>query len=115
MGDVHYIHCHGRKIAVETLYTWAVPSKKRHDQFVLIPKVWLPKLSTMNIGTRWLAVVLLWKSWCHYGHPFPCSNSLLKEFGLTRWHKDKGLIELERAGLITMQRTQHRSPQITIS
>lgn len=114
MGEVHYIQRHGQKVAVENVYVSVVPSKKHHEQFVRIPKAWLPKLSAMNISTRWLAVALLWKSWRHYGRPFPCSSSLLEEFGLRRWHKDKGLIELERAGLITIRRARHRAPQITI-
>ena len=115
MDELYYIYRRGRKIAVRDLNTSPLPKKTRHELFVLVPKTWLPKLSTMKMGTRWLAVALLWNSWRHYDRPFPCSNSLLKEFGLTRWHKDQGLIELERAGLITIQRTQHRSPQITIS
>jgi hypothetical protein len=119
VGDVHYIYRRGRRVEVDVLnpITPDAPQskRKRHGQFVLVPKAWLPKLSAMNIGTRWLAVALLWKSWCHYGRPFPCSNSLLKEFGLTRWHKDRGLVELEQAGLITVRRAQFRSPQITIN
>ena len=119
MGDVYYIERHGRRIAVSVLnpITPDTPrsKRKRSGQFVLVPKAWLQKLSAMSIGTRWLAVALLWKSWCHYGRPFPCSNSLLKEFGLTRWHKDRGLVELEQAGLITVRRAQFRSPQITIN
>jgi hypothetical protein len=114
MADVHYIYRYGRKIEVKTLDIGPLPTKERREQFVQVPQAWLPKLSTLNMHTRWLAVALLWSSWRHYGRPFPCSNSLLKEFGLKRYHKDTGLIELERAGLITVHRFQCRSPQITI-
>ena len=116
MGDVHYIYRQGRRIEVEALDT-SSPAKKtgRHNQFVLVPQPWLSKLSAMSIGTRWLAVALLWKSFLHYGRTFACSNALLKEFGLTRWQKDKGLIELERAGMITIERAQYRSPRIKIT
>jgi hypothetical protein len=115
VGDVHYIYRHGRKIEVKTLYSGPAQKKTRREQFALVPKTWLPKLSTMNMSTRWLAVALLWNSWRNYGRPFPCSNSLLKDFGLKRYHKDKGLVELEQAGLITVRRFQFRSPRITIS
>jgi len=116
VGDVHYIYRHGRRIEVETLDTSPPPKKTgRHNQFVLVPQPWLSKLSAMSIGTRWLAVALLWKSFLHYDRTFACSNALLKEFGLTRWQKDKGLIELERAGMITIERAQYRSPRIKIT
>ena len=118
MGDVHYIYRHGRKIEVKTLDIGPgpAPKKKQHKQeFVLVPKEWLPKLSTMSMGTRWLAVALLWNSWRHYGRPFPCSNSFLNEFGLTRRQKDRGLLELEQAGLITVERAQHRAPRVKIT
>ena len=116
MGDVHHIYRHGRRIEVETLDTGPPPKKTaRHNQFVLVPQPWLLKLSAMSIGTRWLAVALLWKSFLHHGHTFACSNALLKEFGLTRWQKDKGLIELERAGMITIERARYRSPRIKIT
>ncbi len=110
MGNVHYIHHHGRRIAVETLDIGPLPKKRRREQFVKVPETWLRKLSAMSPATRWLAVVLLWKFWRRYRHTFVCGN--LEEFGISRYRKDKGLIELEQAGMIIVHRSLHRSPRI---
>ena len=112
MGEVYYIYRRGRKIAVRDLDIGPVPRKRRQDYCVLVPELWveklLPALSTS--ATRWLAVVLLLKAFQQRGQTFTCAD--LREFGVTRWQKDKGLIELERAGLIAVERAQHRAPRI---
>ena len=112
MGDVHYIYRHGRKIEVKTLYTGAVPTKKRREQFTLVPVPLMLKLATLSLNARWLAVVLLWKSFKQRGRPFACAN--LEEFGIKRYKKSSGLVELERAGIITVDRTRRHSPRIKI-
>jgi hypothetical protein len=113
MGDVHYIYRHGRKIEVKTLYTGAAPSKKRQAQFALVPVSLMLKLADMKPTARWLAVVLLLKSFQQRGRAFTCAD--LEEFGLTRWQRNKGLAELEQAGLITVERAQYRAPRIKIA
>jgi hypothetical protein len=110
VGDVHYIYRHGRKIEVKTLYTGTTPSKKRHDQFALVPVSLMLKLAAMKPSARWLAVVLLLKSFQQRGRAFACAG--LGDFGITRWQRDTGLIELEQAGLITIQRFKNRSPRV---
>jgi hypothetical protein len=110
MGEVYYIYRHGRRIEVKTLYAGPTPKKKRHNQFALVPVSLMLKLAAMKPYTRWLAVVLLLKAFQRRGQTFICAD--LREFGITRWQKDKGLIELEQAGLITVERAQHRAPRI---
>jgi hypothetical protein len=110
MGNVHYIHRHGRRIAVETLDIGPLPKKRHREQFVKVPETWLRKLSTMHPATRWLAVVLLWKFWRQYRRPFACGN--LEEFGISRYYRDKGLTELEQAGMIVVHRSLHRAPRV---
>ena len=112
VGDVHYIHRHGRKIEVKTLYTGPAPAKKRREQFTLVPVPLMLKLATLSLNARWLAVVLLWKSFQQRGRPFTCAD--LKEFGIKRYKKSSGLIELEQAGIITVDRARCRSPRIKI-
>ena len=110
MGEVYYIYRHGRKIAVRDLDIGPMPKKRRHGQFALVPASLMLKLAAMKPYTRWLAVVLLLKAFQQRGQTFTCAD--LREFGVTRWQKDKGLIELERAGLIAVERAQHRAPRI---
>jgi hypothetical protein len=112
MSEVRYIHRYGRRIEVETLDTGPLPKKRRQGLFVLIPEAWLRKLAAMSPNARWLAVVLLWKFFRQRGHAFACAN--LEEFGISKWQKSRGLVELERAGLILVSRNQHRSPRVEI-
>jgi hypothetical protein len=114
MGEVHYIYREGRRIKVKTLDTGPSPRKRRRDYCVLVPESWveklLPALSTS--ATRWLAVVLLWRSFRSRGHPFACPN--LERYGISRHQKREGLTELERAGLIAVERVLGKSPKVKI-
>jgi hypothetical protein len=114
VGDVHYINRAGRRIKVETLDTGALPKRRRHGRFVQVPEPWLEiRLPALTLAARWLAVVLLWLSFRHHGHAFTCPN--LKRYGISRFQKQRALAELERAGLIVMQRAPRRSPKIKIA
>jgi len=71
----------------------------------------LPALSTST--TRWLAVVLLWRSFRSRGYAFACPN--LERYGVSEYQKRKGLAELEQAGLIAVvERISGRSPRVKI-
>src|SRR4029450_12069684 len=95
---IRYVIRNGKRIEVETIETNIGP-KRRSRQFVYVPEDWLRKLSTMRgFSVRWLAVVLLWKSFRHYGRAFNCAN--LEDYGINRQLKRRGLAELERAGMI---------------
>ena len=114
MGEVRYIHRHGRKIEVKTLDIGPPPKKRRPDRFVQVPELWLEKqLPALTGATRWLAIVLLWHSFRHHGHAFTCPN--LERYGIGRAVKSRGLLELKRAGLITVQRALGKSPKIKIA
>jgi len=115
VGDVHYIYRHGRKIEVKTLDTGPLPKKQRQGCCALVPELWveklLPALSTS--AARWLAVVLLWRSFRSRGHPFACPN--LERYGVSEYQKRNGLAELEQAGLIAVvERIPGRSPRVKI-
>jgi len=114
MGDVHYIYREGRRIKVKTLNTGPLPRKRHQNYCVLVPELWveklLPALSTSTI--RWLAVVLLWRSFRSRGHAFACPN--LERYGVSEYQKRKGLIELERVGLIAVERVLGKSPRVKI-
>jgi hypothetical protein len=67
----------------------------------------------MSMGTRWLAVVLLWKSFQHYGRAFNCAN--LEDYGINRQLKRRGLAELERADMVLMHRARNKSPRVKVA
>jgi hypothetical protein len=109
---VRYITRHGKRIEVETIETNISP-RQRPARFVLVPKHWRRKLSTMRLRTRWLAVVLLWKSFQHYDRVFSCAN--LENYGISPRQKREGLVELEQAGMILIHRARGKSPRIKIA
>jgi hypothetical protein len=109
---VRYITRRGKRIEVETIETNISP-RQRPERFVLVPEHWLRKLSTMRLRSRWLAVVLLWKSFQHYSHVFSCAN--LENYGISPRQKREGLVELERAGMILVHRARGKSPRIKIA
>jgi hypothetical protein len=112
--DVHYIYREGRRIKVKTLNTGPLPRKRHQNCCALVPELWveklLPALSTS--AARWLAVVLLWRSFRSRGHPFACPN--LERYGVSEYQKRKSLAELERAGLIAVERVPGKSPKVKI-
>jgi hypothetical protein len=117
MGEIYHVYRRGKKIAVRDLDTGLDPMarKRRKDCCALVPELWveklLPALSTN--ATRWLAVVLLWRSFRNRGHPFACPN--LKRYGISEYQKRNGLAELEEAGLIAVvERLPGRSPRVKI-
>jgi len=116
MGEIYDGHRHGRKIAVRDLDIDPVLKKRRRQNCcVLVPELWveklLPALSTST--TRWLAVVLLWRSFRSRGYAFACPN--LERYGVSEYQKRKGLAELEQAGLIAVvERISGRSPRVKI-
>jgi hypothetical protein len=114
VDNVYYIYRDGRKIEVKTLDTGSLPKKRRQDCCALVPELWveklLPALSTST--TRWLAVVLLWRSFRNRGHTFACPN--LERYGISQYQKRESLAELERAGLIAVERVPGKSPRVKI-
>jgi hypothetical protein len=91
-----------------------LPRKRQQNCCVLVPELWveklLPALSTSTI--RWLAVVLLWRSFRSRGHPFACPN--LERYGVSEYQKRKGLAELEQVGRIAVERVLGKSPKVKI-
>ena len=112
MGEIYYVHHRGRKIAVRDLDTGPVPKKKRRQNCcALVPELWVEKLlPALSTSTRWLAVVLLWRSFRSRGHPFTCPN--LERYGVSEYQKRKSLAELEGAGLIAVERVLGKSPRV---
>jgi hypothetical protein len=108
----------GKRIEVETKPT-RVPTKTRdrEDQYFKMPMRWLRKLSTRpraNSATWCIACHLLRLNYEHHGLPFKLSNGVLKYTGIDRHVKYRVLSELEKLGLIAVDRRIRKSPIISI-
>jgi hypothetical protein len=88
--------------------------QKRRAHFVKVPWVWVERLDGANGQTYRLALCLLYLHWKSGSEPIKLPNGMLKIDGISRASKWRGLAELERRGLITVERRPRRSPIIRL-
>ena len=109
---------HGRRIEVETVETGGVaPRRRLRGHFILMPLLWLKLLEGASGQTYRLALHLAylnWRNWKGRNAPVVLSNSAARSVGLPRRTKWNGLRELERRGLVSVERHPRRSPIIRL-
>jgi hypothetical protein len=116
MGNVSYIHRHGRRIKVETIYP-GVPAKKRKatEPFTVVPWWWITLAAKAIRSPRTLVLIeLLHASWRAKSATFPLSNARLNKLGVHRKSKHRVLRDLERVKLIAVVRRRGKTPTITL-
>jgi hypothetical protein len=96
-----------------------VPAKirKRREQFVMMPMWWVEKLGEPPLATgatHLVAIYILHLDWKHHGKPFKLPNGMLGYDGISRYSKWRALPDLERRGLITVERRPRKSPIIRV-
>ena len=106
------------KLRVDTGEAWAVVPKKikkRREQFIMVPCAWIEKLAkSRSANTYRVALNLLYLHWKDNGDPIKLANGMLAMSGVTRFSKWRALRQLERAGLIKIERRPRRSPVIVV-
>jgi hypothetical protein len=102
----------------ELLRLAKVPAKvqKRRDQFIMLPWVWFERLANADAHGRTYHVALYllhlhWKGG-RSGHPVKLPNVGLRDVGVSRQSKWRALADLERLGLISIERRPNRSPLV---
>jgi hypothetical protein len=92
-----------------------VPRKiqKRRKRFVMVPMTWRESLEGATGQTVLLALDLLYLGW-RRGGPILLANGMLRYDGISQQSKWRGLAELERRGLVTVERRPRRSPIVTL-
>jgi hypothetical protein len=93
-----------------------VPRKiqRRRQHFTKFPMAWVERLSGA-FGKTWeLAVHLLYLHWKDNGQPIKLANGMLATDGISRHSKYRALADLERRGLITVERRPRRSPIVRL-
>lgn len=89
--------------------------KRRQRHFIIMPMAWFERLAGASGQTYRLALVLIYLSWRKRGESFALANGRLAEIdGVLRHSKWRALTELERRGLIAIERRSRRSPIITL-
>jgi hypothetical protein len=88
---------------------------RRKETFVKVPLWWFEQATRATRSPQaFVAVWLLHRFWKAKSPTFPVSNSQLGERGADRQIKRRALANLEKAGLITIERHNGRAPRITL-
>ena len=94
-----------------------VPSKiqKRRLHFVQVPWDWFEALNGATGQTYRLAMYLLYLHWKNGGEPIKLANGMLRNDGVSRQSKWRALADLERRGLLSVERRRRRSPVVQLN
>jgi hypothetical protein len=91
--------------------------RKQRRQFIMVPWMWLEKLAKApmaNGAAHQVAWHLLYSHFKSRGKPFRLPNGWLRYNGIDRWTKWRCLNDLERRGLILIERRNRKSPVIRV-
>jgi len=87
--------------------------KRRH--FIKVPLLWVERLAeARHIATYRVALHLLYQNWKMGGQPVPLPNGPLIAAGIARGTKWRALSELERLGLVIVERRKRKAPRVTV-
>lgn len=95
----------------------AAPAKRKRkvEPFVRVPLWWVTAASKATQDPGMLVCIeLLYASWKTRNSTFPLANTRLARLGASREVKRRVLRDLERAGLIVVERPQRKTPIITL-
>jgi hypothetical protein len=84
--------------------------------FIMVPREWQVQLLRIDADkcTYRLALYLLWEAWRTRGVRVKVTNVRMKEEGVGRRGKRQAVAQLERAGLVVVERTDHGSPVVRV-
>ena len=89
--------------------------KKWQRVFTLVPREWeLRLLRTKRVSTYRLAIELLYLYWYTDGKPVTVSNIVAQAVKISPRSKWDALADLERLGLIDVDRRRRRSPRVVL-
>src|SRR5258706_16296729 len=96
-----------------TFELWAVvPTKikKRRQHFIRVPWGWYERLKDADGQTYRVALYLLYLHWKGNGEAIKLPNGMLAIDGVPPTSKRRALSDLERRGLITVERRPKKTP-----
>jgi hypothetical protein len=94
----------------------AAPKKrKKPEEFAKVPLWWAKQMTAATKTKKALVgIVLLHTAWKTRRPTFPLPNGRLAKLGVSRLTKYRALRDLERAGLIVVERARHKTPIVTL-
>jgi hypothetical protein len=88
---------------------------RRKQQFIKVPLAWFDRFGVINsAATLKVALHLLQLHFRDRGRPARLGNLALRLSGVSRAKKRRALVELERLGLISVERRPRKSPIVTV-
>jgi hypothetical protein len=98
-----------------TLQNKPAKAKRWRRYFAMMPVEWMRRLiGAKHRGTFLLAYLLIYEHWRCGGRPIAVSNAFAAELEVGPRAKSRALRELERLGLIKVERLHRRSPRVTV-
>ena len=93
----------------------AAPPKRRKPEFILLP-LWLAKavFDASRSPAAPLVMAELLRLRRRHGTTFPLPNGRLETLGVSRHTKRRVLRDLERAGLVVIERPPDKTPVVTL-
>jgi hypothetical protein len=88
--------------------------KRKKQQFVMVPLAWLDRLDGATGQTYRVALLLLYEGWKANTDTVKLGNRMPGFNGVSRYSKWRALAELERRGLVRVERRPKRSPVVRL-
>jgi hypothetical protein len=94
-----------------------VPRKiqRRQQHFAQVPWDWIETLDGAAGQTYRVALYLLYLHWKDGGKPIKFATSTLRSDGVSRQSKWRALVDLERRGLISIERRRRLAPLVRLN
>ena len=90
-------------------------ARRRRQQFIMVPMTWADRLGTARYAATFkVAHRLLREHWRGGGRPIQLANVALARNGVSRHQKWRALLELERLGLVQIERRARKSPIVAV-
>jgi len=89
-------------------------TRKRRLHWVRLPMAWYERLEGAPGQTYRVALYLLYLHWKGNGKPIKLANGMLKMDGVPPESRRRALRDLERRGVISVERRPRKSPIITL-
>lgn len=100
---------------IRELEARAPKKRKTVEPFVKVPLWWITQATkATNTGRALVCIELLYAAWKTRRATFPLPNGRLTKLGVSPDTKSRALRDLERAGLITVERPKRKTPIITL-
>jgi hypothetical protein len=104
-----------RLLRAVSVHPSRVAPRRARERFVKVPLWWIETAAKAPRSPRTLVLIeLLYASWRARSLTFHLPNSRLHQLGINREIKSRVMRDLERAGLIVVERPPRKTPVVTL-